>query len=69
MVRHLLTEAAWHGTRRSARIRAYFQRIQRGDPERRKIALVATAHYLARVMHAMLRTGEAWRETGAVVNA
>jgi len=69
MVRHLLTEAAWHGTRRSARIRAYFQRIQRGDPERRKIALVATAHYLARVMHVMLRTGEAWRETGAVVNA
>jgi transposase len=61
-VRCLLTEAAWHGIRRSPRIRAYFERIQREDPDRKKIALVATAHYLVRVMHAMLRTGEAWRE-------
>jgi hypothetical protein len=35
----------------------------REDPERRKIALVATAHWLVRVMGAMLRTGECWRET------
>jgi transposase len=61
-VRCLLTEAAWQGIRRSTRIRAYFERIQRDDPDRKKIALVATAHYLIRVMHAMLRTGEAWRE-------
>lgn len=61
-VRCLLTEAAWHGIRRSPRIRAYFERIQREDPDRKKIALVATAHYLVRVMHAMLKTGEAWRE-------
>ncbi len=61
-VRGLLTEAAWHGIRRSPRIRSYFDRIQRDDPDRKKIALVATAHYLVRVMHAMLRTGEVWRE-------
>jgi len=32
---------------------------------RKKIAVVATAHYLVRVMHAMLRHGEAWREVQA----
>ena len=60
-VRRLLAEAAWQGYRRSAHIRAYFERIQGGDPDRKKIALVATAHYLARVMLAMLRSGECWR--------
>lgn len=60
-VRKLLTQAAWQGILRSPQIKAYFERIQGGDPGRKKIALVATAHYLARVMHAMLRTGEIWR--------
>jgi len=31
-------------------------------PERRKIALVATAHYLLRCMHAMLISGKPWHE-------
>jgi len=61
-VRKLLTEAAWQGIRRSATIRGFFDRVKHDDPERRKIALVATAHYLVRVMAAMLRTGECWRE-------
>jgi transposase len=60
-VRRLLTQAAWQGIRRSPGIRAYFERIGHGDPDRKKIALVATMHYLARVSLAMLRTGEAWR--------
>ena len=60
-VRRLLTEAAWQGIRRDARMRAFFERVQRGDAGRKKIALVATAHYLVRCMHAMLRTGEVWR--------
>lgn len=60
-VRKLLTEAAWQGVRRDARLRAYFERIRKDDPQRRKIALVATAHYLVRVMHAMLCTGQTWR--------
>jgi hypothetical protein len=33
------------------------------DPDRKKIALVASAHHLARVMGAMLRSGECWRES------
>jgi transposase len=61
LVRRLLTEAAWQGIRRSPRMRAYFERIGQGNRERRKIALVATAHHLVRVMVAMLRSGESWR--------
>ena len=65
-VRKLLTEAAWQGVRRSPTIRRHFERIGQGSQDRKKIALVATAHYLARVMHAMLRQGEAWKETNRV---
>jgi len=64
-VRKLLVEASWQGIRRSERIRAYYERMRHGDGDRKKIAIVATAHYLVRVMHAMLTTGEAWRaQTG-----
>jgi len=61
-VRKLLCEAGWRGIRCGGAINAYFERVARDDPDRRKIALVATAHHLVRVMAAMLRTGEAWRE-------
>ena len=60
--RKYLVQATWQGLRRSAAIRSYFERICRGQKGRRKIALVATAHYVLRCMFAMLRTGEAWRE-------
>ncbi|MDH3427960.1 MAG: IS110 family transposase [Gemmatimonadota bacterium] len=60
-VRGLLVEAAWQGIRRCPRIRQVYERIQRGDKERKKIALVATAHHLLRAMLAMLQTGEVWR--------
>lgn len=60
-VRRLLVEAAWQAIRRDARVRAYFERVQHGDAGRKKIALVATAHYLVRCMHAMLRDNEGWR--------
>ena len=61
IVRWMLTEAAWQGVRRSPAIRAFYERVRRENPERRKIALVATAHFLLRAMMAMLRTGEVWR--------
>ena len=60
--RKYLVEAAWQGVYRSPTIRAYFERIQQGHPERRKIALVATAHYLLRCMHAMLVRNQPWHE-------
>lgn len=68
-VRRLLTEAAWRSIRLSPRIKAYCQRVQRGDKERRKVALVATAHYLARIMLAMLQSGEPWREGMSMADA
>jgi transposase len=61
-VRHLLVEAVWQGIQHSPTIRGYFDRIYRGQQIRKKIALVATAHYVLRVMLAMLKTGEPWRE-------
>ncbi len=61
-VRKLITEAAWQSIRRDASMRAYYERVRREDPARTKIAIVATAHRLLRVMHAMLRTGEVWRD-------
>ena len=61
-VRHLLTEAVWQAIRHSPTVRAYQARIQRDDPDRKKIAIVATAHYLVRVMWAMLKHGTLWKE-------
>ena len=62
-VRHLLTEAVWQAVRRSPTIKAHLKRIQRDDPNRRKIAIVATAHYLIRVMWSMLKHNTLWRES------
>ena len=63
LVRRMLCEASWQAVRRSPTTRRYYKRIQRGKKDRKKIAIVATAHYLARVMLSMLQSGEAWRET------
>lgn len=40
-----------------------------GPPARSGVQLVATGHSLARVMLAMLRTGEVWREKEAAMAA
>jgi transposase len=61
-VRMLLVQAVWRGIRKSPSLRAFFDRIVDGDPDRRKIALIATAHHLSRVALAMLRSGAAWEE-------
>jgi transposase len=65
VVRQLVAEAAWQAIRRSPGVRAFYERTRRGDPQRQKIALVATAHSLVRVMWAMLRHGTAWQERAA----
>jgi len=57
--RKYLVEGTWQAVRRSPTVRAYFERICGEKPERKKIAVVATAHYLLRCMWAMLRSGEA----------
>jgi hypothetical protein len=65
VVRQLVAEAAWQAIRRSPRVRAFFERTHRADPQRQKIALVATAHYQVRVMWAMLRHGTTWQGSSA----
>jgi transposase len=60
-VRKLLVEAAWQGIQRSSAIRAHYQRLFEDDPKQRKIALVATARWLAVIMLSMLKSGEACR--------
>ena len=62
VVRQLVAQAAWQAQRRSPTVQTYCERAQRDDPQRKKIALVATAHYLVRVMWAMLRRGTVWQE-------
>lgn len=59
-VRKLVVEAGWQMIRHDEPTREYFERIAAGKPDRRKIALVATARRLIKIMHAMLKTGETY---------
>jgi transposase len=61
VVRWLLNQSAWQVRRHSPEVKARYERLRRDDPKRTKVAVVAVMHYLARVMLAMLRTGEAWQ--------
>jgi transposase len=60
--RKLLVEAAWRCIDTSPSMRASFDRIVAGQKERRRIALIAIARRLTRIMLAMLKSGEAWSE-------
>jgi transposase len=62
LVRWLLVEAAWQAVRRCPSLQARFQRLQRDQPKRKRIAAVAIASHLARAMWAMMCSGESWRE-------
>lgn len=61
--RKMLIEAAWQARRLSPTMRVFYDRVCAGKKDRKKIALVAVAHKLVRVISAMLRSGEAWRES------
>ena len=69
VVRALLTEAVWQAVRRSPTVRAFQERVQRGESDRRKISVIATAHYLVRVMWSMLKNGTVWREQEVAIAA
>jgi len=60
-VRQLLIEASWQVIRHCDYAKELFERISGGKPDRRKVALVAVAHWLVRCMLAMLRSGEPCR--------
>lgn len=61
-VRKLLTEAAWQGIRRSPSLRGFYERVRGDRKDRKGPALVATARHLVKVMVAMLKSGQPWRE-------
>lgn len=61
-VRKLIVEAAWRGICKSPSLKAHFERIKGDDPGRDRIALIATAHHLLRVMLSMLKTRASWEE-------
>ena len=58
--RKLIVESAWRCIDKCPAMRGFFERVTGGKPERRKVALIAVAHKLLRVMLAMLKSGEAW---------
>jgi hypothetical protein len=52
----------WRGVGQSKRIQEVYERFSHGRKERRKLAAVATGHWLCRVMLAMLKSGAVFRE-------
>jgi len=59
-VRHMLTEATWRAIKHCPHLAARFEAITAGRKDRRKLALVAISHKLARIMLTMLKTGEVY---------
>lgn len=64
-LRRLLVEAAWRAIAKDPHLRETFDRIAAGKRERRRIALVAVAHKLARIMLAMLKSGCVYESGGS----
>jgi len=62
VVRWLIVESAWRAISQSPALSLFFRRITRGQPKRKKIAVVATARKMLSVMRAMLTTGEVFNE-------
>jgi len=69
VIRKLLCEAAWRAIRLSPEVKAFFEKVQRNDRDRKKIAIVATGHYLARVMLAMLKQNKPWTPIQSIAKA
>src|SRR5436190_2142000 len=60
VMRKLICEATWTAVKKCPRFKQFFERVMAGKPERKKIAIVATAHRMIRVMGAIMRTGAAY---------
>ena len=65
--RKYLIEAAWQIVRRDDHYRQTYERIIAGKDDRKRIAIVAIAHKLARTILAMLKSGETYRSPGPQV--
>ena len=62
LLRGMLTEVAWMVYQRNAWAKAFVERVSRGIPSRRRIAIVALARKLLTILWAMLRDGTSWRD-------
>jgi transposase len=62
LLRALLVEVSWLGLRHNSWLRRTYQRLLRGSPSRKKIAITAVARKLLVRCWAMLRDGQPWRE-------
>lgn len=60
-LRKLLVEASWQATRKCPRLGRDFERLVRGDRDRRKIAIAAMARKMAGIMWAMMNHAEPYR--------
>jgi len=63
VVRWLLVESAWRVVARVPAFQAFYERVQAGQPNRRKVAVVAVARKLLAIMRAMLQSGELFNES------
>ena len=60
VMRKLICEATWTAVKKCPAFKRFFERVMADKPERKKIALVAAAHRMIRVMGAMMRSGAAY---------
>jgi transposase len=60
VMRKLICEATWTATKKCPAFKRFFERVMADKPERKKIAIVAAAHRMIRVMGAMMRSGTAY---------
>ena len=60
VMRKLICEATWTAVKKCPAFKRYFERVMADKPERKKIAIVAAAHRMIRVMGSMLRSGTAY---------
>jgi transposase len=63
LLRALLVEVSWLGLRYNNWMRQTYERLLRGSPSRKKIAITAVARKLLVRCWAMLRDGRPWQDT------
>ena len=68
LLRGMLVEVAWMVYRHSPWAKAFVQRVSRGVPGRKKIAIVALARKLLVRLWAMLRDNKPWQEPAAAAD-
>ena len=62
VVRWLVGESAWRVVKQSAAMRRFYEKTLAGQPNRKKIAIVAVARKLLTIMRAMMLSGELYNE-------